>query len=113
MTHAIVKKNETRKLREVVEIVNVTPEGVAMTNTPFMWNPAQDMFYFKKDSKIFEKIMKRYGLSERELEIEFRNRVNLLYKLFKEKIVDFKEVQKVVNEYYKSPEKVLRKFKIK
>jgi len=113
MTHAIVKKHETRKLREIVEIVNVTPEGVALTNTPFKWDPAQDLFYFKKESKIFDKIKKRYGLSERELDIEFRNRVTLLYKLFKKKIVDFKDVQKIVNEYYKSPEKVLKKFNIK
>ena len=110
MTHAIVNKKETRKLREVVEIVNVTPEGVALTNTPFIWNAAQDRFYFKKDSKIFEKITKRYGLSNEELEIEFRKRVNLLYQLFKKKIINFRDVQKVINEYYKNPEKTLRKF---
>jgi len=35
MTHAIVKKHETRKLKEIVEIINITQEGVALTNTPF------------------------------------------------------------------------------
>src|SRR3989344_9543804 len=59
MTHAIVKKQETRKLREIVEIINVTPDGIALTNTPFVWNPSDDRFYFKKNSKIFEKIGKR------------------------------------------------------
>ena len=113
MTHAIVKKNETRKLREIVEIVNVTPEGVALTNTPFIWNPSENMFYFKKGSKIFEKIRRRYGLSEQELELEFRRRVSLLFKLFKKKVVDFKGVQRVVNEYYKNPSEVLEKFGIK
>lgn len=110
MTHAIVDKKETRKLREVVEIVNVTNEGVALTNTPFIWNPAEDKFYFKKDSKIFEKIRRRYGLTAEELEIEFRRRIKLLYQMYQNKIFDFKKVQEIINEYYKNPDKTLREF---
>ncbi|MEK6883528.1 MAG: type II/IV secretion system ATPase subunit [Nanoarchaeota archaeon] len=56
MTHAIVKKQETRKLREIVEIVQVTPDGIAMTNTPLVWNARDDGFYFKKTSHVFKKI---------------------------------------------------------
>ena len=111
MTHAIVKKEETRKLREIVEIVNVTPDGVALTNTPFMWNPSDNRFYFKKDSRIFEKIKKRYGISAEELELEFRKRVSLLYQLSLHKITDFKKFQEIINEYSKNPEKTLAKYK--
>jgi hypothetical protein len=112
MTHAIVNKQETRKLREVVEILNVTPEGVALTNTPFVWNPSDDNFYFKKNSKIFEKISKRSGLNLQELELEFRRRVELIYKMYQQKIFDFEKVQEVINQYYKKPESVLSKFVI-
>ncbi len=112
MTHAIVDKQETRKLKEVVEIINVTPDGVALTNTPFIWNAMEDEFYFKRNSKIFEKIRKRYGLQIEELELEFRRRANLLYKLYRSKIYGFEDVQKVINEYYKKPKEVLRKFNI-
>ncbi len=110
MTHAIVKKQETRRLKEIVEIINVNPEGVAITNTPFVWGAADDNFYFKKTSRIFEKITKRYGMGIEELEIEFRKRAQLIYNLYKSKIFDFKEIQNVVVEYYKKPEEVLRKF---
>jgi flagellar protein FlaI len=112
MTHAIVDKQETRKLKEVVEIINVTPEGVAMTNTPFMWDAMEDEFYFKKNSKIFEKIRKRYGLKIEELELEFRRRVQLLYRLYRSKIFSFSEVQSIVNEYYKRPQEVLKRYGI-
>jgi len=112
MTHAIVKKYETRKLKEIVEIINVTPEGIALTNTPFIWNPGEDQFYFKKNSKIFEKITKRYGLSMQELELEFRRRVQLLYKLHMKKVYKFDEVQRIISEYYKKPAEVLKKFDI-
>lgn len=112
MTHAIVNKQETRKLKEVVEIVNVTDDGVAITNTPFVWNPSEDQFYFKKTSKVFEKIIKRYGMSAEELEMEFRKRARLIYTLYQKKIFEFEKVQSVITEYYKNPDSVLKKFGI-
>jgi flagellar protein FlaI len=112
MTHAIVQKQETRKLKEIVEIINVTPDGIALTNTPFVWNPADDQFYFKKDSKILQKIGRRYGLRIDELELEFKRRVQLIYKLYQHKIFRFEKVQEILNEYYKKPEQVLKRFGI-
>ena len=110
MSHSIVKKQQTRRLTSIVEVINVTPEGIAITNTPFIWNPHDDRFYFKKDSKVFDKITKRYGLSKEELQMEFNLRTRLLYNLFRNKIFDFNEVQHIVNEYYKHPEQVLKKY---
>ena len=110
MTHAIVNKQKTRKLREIVEIINVTPDGIAMTNTPFVWNPAEDQFYSKGNSKIFEKIAKRYGIRTEELDLEFRRRVQLIYKMYQNRIFEFAKVQEILNRYYKKPEEVLREF---
>lgn len=110
MTHAISKKQETRKLKEIVEIINITSEGIAMTNTPFVWNPTDDQFYFKKNSKIFEKISKRYGLEIQELQAEFRKRVNLLYRMHESKFFDFQKFQDAITQYYKKPLEVLKKF---
>ena len=112
MTHAIVNKTETRKLREIVEIVNVNPEGTAITNTPFKWNSREDQFYFKKQSKIFDKIYERYGVPKEQILIEFRRRAKLLYKLYQMKIFEFDKVQEIINEYYKRPEDVLKEFQI-
>lgn len=113
MTHAVVHNQETRKLREIVEIANVTPDGIAMTNTPFMWNSSEDKFYFKRESQLFQKIEDRYGISKEELYTEFRRRAELLYKLYQEKIFRFHEVQDIINEYYKKPKETLQKFGIK
>jgi len=112
MTHAMVNKQETRKLKEVTEIVNISPEGTAITNTPFIWNPKDDRFYFKGSNKIFEKISKRYGFSMEEVEMEFRKRVQLIYQLYAHKIFGFKQVQDMINEYYKKPQEVLKRFGI-
>ena len=112
MTHAIVNKQQTRRLREIMEVVNVTPEGVALTNTPFMWNAKDDKFYFKKDSKTLEKISVRYGLDKQELLKEFELRAKLLYELFRRKVFGFEDVQNIVNNYYKDPGAVLKKYGI-
>ncbi len=113
MTHAVVNKEETRKLREIVEIVSVNPDGVAVTNTPFSWNPGDDKFYFKKSSRVFEKISKRYGIKLAELEEEFRRRVQIVYQMIRKKIFDFREVQDLVNKYYKRPAEVLKELGVR
>jgi len=112
MTHAIVNQRETRRLRGIVEVVNVQNDGTATTNTPFSWNPADDNFYFKKDSKIFTKISERYGLSIEKLHKEFETRTKILYGMFQQKILSYEEVQRVITDYHKSPQVVLKKFGI-
>jgi len=112
MRHVIVKKQASRRLFEIVEIINVTPQGVATTNTPFRWDPKTDKFYFKRGSSVFEKIKRRYGLSDKELQREFILRTRLLYAMYKHQILDFNEIQKVIAAYYKHPEQVLRRFGI-
>ena len=110
MTHATVNQRETRRLREIVEIVNVNRDGTALVNTPLIWDPAQDTFYSKKQSKVFEKISARHGVALDWLQKEFLIRTRLLYELFKRKIFDFDEVGTIINSYYKNPAEVLAKF---
>ena len=112
MTHAIVKNQETRKLREIVEIVNINENDMALTNTPFVWDSSEDKFYFKKESRLFQKIYHRYGITPEELLVEFRRRAEILYRLYQRKIFGFREVQDIINEYYKKPEEVLAKFQV-
>lgn len=112
MTHALNKNQETRKLREIVEIVDVKSDGTAVTNTPFIWDPAKDKFYFKKNLKAFDKIEKRHGISKENLLREFSLRSKLLYILFQKKTFDYNEVQRIINEYYRNPNAVLRRYQI-
>jgi len=111
-THATVNKHETRRIREVVEIINVNNDGTALINTPLVWDPTNDSFYFKKQSKIFEKIAEKQGLSLEHLQKEFKIRTRLLFELYKRKIFGFEEVGKIINEYYKNPVGVLTSYNI-
>jgi len=60
MTHAIVNKQETRKLKEMVEIIDVTSDGIARTNTPFVWNPSDDRFILKREQNIPKNFKKNW-----------------------------------------------------
>jgi len=110
MTHAIVNGEETRRLREIVEVVKVEADGTALTNTPFSWSPADDKFYFKKDSKIFDKIAQKMGIAREELDKEFAIRTKLMYALFQNKVLNYDDVQRLINDYAKSPAEVLKRF---
>lgn len=110
MTHAIVNNRETRRLRECVEIIKAREDGTALVNTPFIWNPANDVFYFKKESKVFEKISLRYGIPTQKLQEEFLRRTKLLYLLYQKKVFGFDEVRRIVNDYYRNPVEVLQRY---
>ncbi|MBI2452539.1 type II/IV secretion system ATPase subunit [Candidatus Pacearchaeota archaeon] len=111
-THAVVKRQETRKVREVVEIVNITKDGTAVVNTPFKWDPSKDVFYFKRQSKVFEKISAKTGIPVEKLQREMFTRAKLLFELYKRKIFGFDEVGRIINEFYKNPTEVLNRYNI-
>ncbi len=111
-THAVVNGHETRRLREIVEITQVNPDGTFQTNTPFQWNPADDKFYFQSQSQLFTKISEKNGISMEQLIKEYETRKKVLYALYNQKILGYDEVQRVINEYSKNPAPILTRLGI-
>jgi len=109
---AKVQGKDVRRIREVVEIVKVGEGNDLELNTPFTWDPRNDNFYFKEDSKIFDKIALHKGISKEKLLREFVLRVKLLMALYNRNITEYKEVYQIVNLYYKTPELILKRFNI-
>ena len=81
-------------------------------NTPFIWNPQKDTFFFKTQSHVFKKLYVQQGINEDELQREMKVRTLLLIKLFQQKIFDSAQVADIIKEYYKDPGSVLTKFGI-
>ncbi len=111
MTQTKLGGKEVRRLREVDEIVDVK-EGIGnyTINVPFIWDARNDRFYYKTESHIFNKLYVHYGVTKGELEREFMLRAKLLFEVTKQKIFGFREVQEIINAYYKTPQTVLKKF---
>lgn len=112
MAHVIINGRETRKLREIDEVINVSADGAAVTNVPFMWDPSSDKFYFKKESHVFEKIQQKHGVSVEALSKDFDLRVKLIYELYSRQFNNVEELQKLINNFYKDPQSVYAQFGI-
>jgi type IV secretory pathway ATPase VirB11/archaellum biosynthesis ATPase/intein/homing endonuclease len=111
MIQTKVNGKPVRRLREVAEIISVG-QGQAATNMPFTRDPAKDIFYFKTESNVFQKIAERSGMGMQQLTQEFRLRSMLLMSMFKKNIFASEDVQSIIHEYYKNPGAVLKRFGI-
>jgi type IV secretory pathway ATPase VirB11/archaellum biosynthesis ATPase len=106
-----VKGKEVRRMASVDEIVDVKEGDVEATiNNIFKWDPNNDSFIMNPNSKVFDNIALHYAFTKEQVNNEFRLRTNLLKELLRRRIVGFKEVQKIIQEYYKDPANVLRRF---
>ena len=114
MTQVKISEKPTRRVKSIAEIIKINQKvGSANINVPFVWNPANDKFFYKTNSYIFEKLITQHGISKEKLDTEFRRRTLLLHKLYIAGISNYKEVHDIITTYYKTPERVLKKLQIR
>ena len=109
-SHIKTRDKNTRRIREISEIKNVSKSGEVQYNNIFEWNPSNDNVVRSGKSYVFENISMITGMGIETLEIEFKRRTRLLKYLVKLKIFDFKSMNKVVNNYYQDPKATLKKY---
>jgi len=98
----------TRRVKSLTEIVGIDPDNNELiTNSVYVWNPADDTFNYSGHSYIYEQIAVTKGWSQREMMREVKRRTRLLQYL-RSKNVSYKNVAKYVSAYYKDPEKVMK-----
>jgi archaeal flagellar protein FlaI len=99
----------TRRVKSLTEIVGMDPEtGELITNSTFTWNPADDSFNYSGHSYVFEKVRTVKSWSPREMEREWRRRVDILEYMKKTGVDNYKQVAKIISTYYKNPDKVMK-----
>src|SRR3989344_2334653 len=114
-THIKTPEKSIRRGKELQEVKSVK-EGVmgdVSSNELFMWDPVKDELKYHNKSVIFEKIMKRTGMKKQDLEREFKVRSKILEAMAAQNITNFKDVNDLINQYYKNPEAVRQRFNIK
>ncbi|MCJ7450238.1 MAG: Flp pilus assembly complex ATPase component TadA [Candidatus Nanohaloarchaeota archaeon QJJ-9] len=108
MSHAREQGENARRVEAIYEVETITPEGSPRTNEYFSWTPVDDTFAVKSDSTLLEEIRQQYGLSQKEMEEEVENRKRVLKWMKEQGHSSFSEVARIVSEYYKNPESVIK-----
>jgi archaeal flagellar protein FlaI len=104
----------TRRVKGLTEIVGMDPEtGELITNSVFVWNPADDTFTYSGHSYIYEKVRAVRNWSPREMEREVKRRIDILEYMKKIGVNNYRQVAKIVSAYYKDPEKVIKEVRDK
>ncbi len=103
-TQVKVRDEYVRRIKEVVEVVGFEPEtNELITNTVFEWDPKRDVFVFRGHSYLFDKLMNIKNWTHEEMDTEFERRNTVIKYLVKNNITDFREIWKVITDYYKDP----------
>jgi flagellar protein FlaI len=103
-----------RRLKEIDEVLEIEQAlGKAKYNSVFLWDPAKDKIQFNGKPTIFKRITERTGMTYDQIMAEMKQRATLLETLAKKNIVTFQEFNKVINDYYKDPDMVLKRFGMK
>jgi flagellar protein FlaI len=109
--HVKDQQKNVRRLKEIDEILEVEQAlGKARFNSVFEWDPLHDVIGFNGKPAIFERITKRTGMTHDQLMAELKTRAALLNEMAKRDISSFEEFNKVINDYYKDPAGVLKRF---
>ena len=78
--------------------------------TPFRWvSEVDDRFETNGGSNILTRIKTQNGWSDDELQQELNNRMVILEWMERKNLRSYKDVGRIVSEYHKNPESVLRK----
>jgi flagellar protein FlaI len=112
--HVKDQTKNVRRLKEIDEIQEVEQAlGKANYNAVFEWDPLHDQIKFNGKPSIFDRITKRTGMTKEQLMNELRIRAALLKVMAEKDISSFQEFNRVINDYYKDPAGVLKRFNVK
>jgi flagellar protein FlaI len=109
MVHSKEKGESARRVREIIEIESVDPKTEEVkTNIVFRWDPVNDTFEKVNDSIAIKKLILVKGISYEDVIKELTTRAKVLQWMSNKGIKDYLEVTKIINQYYKEPETVLK-----
>lgn len=108
-----VEGDPQRRVTTVNEIIKLDPEtNRLVTMTPFRWlSEVDDRFEYSGGSRILSRIKIQNGWSDEKLHQELDNRMVVLEWMKRKNLRSYKDVGKIVTEYRKNPETVLKRVK--
>lgn len=101
------KNRQIRRVGEVLEVVAIDEKGLPVTNQIFKWNPVNDTFDISNRSVMLKQISDASGLGEQEIGEELKRRMVVLEWMRARGIINYRDVNSVINMYYAFPDRVM------
>ncbi|KAA0003664.1 MAG: secretion system protein E [Thermoplasmata archaeon] len=107
-----IGRKRVRRIKEIVEVVGLDPTtDDILTNEVFRWNPRKDNFEYFGKGRVMDRIAEYRNWTDKELNEEFNNRVEVIKWMIKNKVEHYVDVGNIIAAYYKDPEKVLERIR--
>lgn len=102
------KNRQVRRVNEVLEVIGVDEKTKEpMTNQVFKWNPINDTFDIESSSIVLKEIALQTGMGDKQIIDELERRMIVLNWMQRRNLVEYRDVNAVVNIYYNYPERVI------
>lgn len=108
-----IKGRPARRALSVTEIVGLDSRTKEiLTKNVYRWKPRSDKFAHFGPSHILERIMKKRGLTENQVQKELLRRKMILEWMVRSRIRKYSDVAELIREYYADPTRVYRKARV-
>ena len=97
-----------RRVKEVIEIQRVMPDGTSRTNTSFRWLPVDDTFEYVGRSNVVSKIARLRGKTDDAVWKEIYEKEEILEKMMK-KAHNYREFFDLMSLYYNKKDSFMKK----
>jgi flagellar protein FlaI len=101
-----LKESYVRRADKILEVIGIK-DGKPVTNTVFEWKPMADNFEISQKSFVLKNLARRMGISEETIKDELMRRKMVIEWMLEQEIYDYREVAKIINEYYSNPDRVM------
>jgi archaeal flagellar protein FlaI len=102
------KDNYVRRLTEVVEVLEYDQhEKEPRINKVFAWDSINDKYKSNGKSALLKRIAAKTGIAEDEIKGELERRMLVLQWMQENEIMDYRDVNKIINMYYNYPQRTI------
>jgi flagellar protein FlaI len=111
---AVMHRDRRKKIRRVLEITELIPSGgleemKIELNNIFRWIPSKDQIIeWGKSNRIWNDIKLFSGMEDNEIKKNLEEKKSILLWMVKNKINTIEKVGKIISDYYKDPNQVLK-----
>jgi flagellar protein FlaI len=106
LTLSRLKESYVRRADAILEVIGIK-DNKPVTNNVFEWKPISDTFEISQKSFVLKSLAKRMGITEDAIKNELIRRKSILEWMLEQEIYDYREVAKIVSEYYSDPDRVM------